>query len=207
MNCNCTINDAIEYDPADMGQCSSEGRRKHDLYTTKLCEYRDALPSSQHSRYPTAKLKELSLSLLDGTIFEIVMELKDIQQLSERSLLNKRMKMVSSQKTRKVQMAKKHKEELAACQHKQHNIPLVKLKHNGELVDMEEKLVEETRATDQSIILELDQLVTDQQSTLQQAAVPFFTVTNNPQELQVQINILRFIQKLYSQGMDTHFNN
>lgn len=203
----------IDYDPSDMGQYSAEGRRKLDLYTSTLCEYRDALPPGQHSKYPTSKLEELALSLLDGTIFEIVMELKDIQQLSERALLNKRMKIVSSQKTMKVQTAKRHKEELAACQHRQHNLPLVEAKHIKELAEMEKKLADETRSTDQSIILELDQLVTDQQSTLQQAAVPFFSVTNNPQEIQIQISVLRFIQKLYSFEMDrqtqahTHFND
>lgn len=201
------MNNTIDYDPSDVSQYSAEGQRKLDLYTAKLCEYRDSLPSSQHSRYSTAKLKELALSLLDGTIFEIVMELKHIQQLRERDLLNKRVKMVSAHKSQKTQMLKKHREELLSLEHRQHNIPLVKSKHEKELGDMEQQLTEETRSTDRSIILELDQLVTDQQSTLQQAAVPFFKVTNNAQDLQVQMNILRFIQKLYSQERDTHFND
>ena len=34
------------------------------------------------------------MSLLDGTVFEIVKELDEIQQLNERSLLNKRMKVL-----------------------------------------------------------------------------------------------------------------
>lgn len=43
-------------------------------------------------------INSLALSLLDGTVFEIVRGLEDIQQLSERNLLNKRMKLINSQK-------------------------------------------------------------------------------------------------------------
>ena len=43
-------------------------------------------------------LSGIATCLLDGTVFEIVKGLEDIQQLSERNLLNKRMKIVNSQK-------------------------------------------------------------------------------------------------------------
>ena len=43
-------------------------------------------------------LSGIATCLLDGTVFEIVKGLEDIQQLSERNLLNKRMKLVNSQK-------------------------------------------------------------------------------------------------------------
>ena len=43
-------------------------------------------------------LSGIATCLIDGTVFEIVKGLEDIQQLSERNLLNKRMKIVNSQK-------------------------------------------------------------------------------------------------------------
>ena len=43
-------------------------------------------------------INSLALSLMDGTVFEIVRGLEDIQQLTERNLLNKRMKLINSQK-------------------------------------------------------------------------------------------------------------
>ena len=40
----------------------------------------------------------LAQSLLDGTVYEIVHGLEDIQQMTERNLLNRRMKLINNQK-------------------------------------------------------------------------------------------------------------
>ena len=186
----------IDYGPSDLGKLSEEEAEKLDLYYQKLCQYRDSLPANLHARMPNSELRQLAECLVDGTMFEIVCELEDIQQLSERALLNKRMKVVSAQKTKKVEMMKRHDVELLACHHRPHNLPLVKSKHEKEKAELDKQLQDELQATDQQIILELDQLVTNQQTTMQQAAVTFFSVTNNPQEIQVQMHVLRFIQKL-----------
>lgn len=80
--------------------------------------------------------------------------------------------------------------------HKPHTLPLLKAEHDKEKAILEKRLGEEMKATDREVILQLDQIVSDQQSTLYQAAVPFFSVTNDTQEIQVQMHVLRFIQKL-----------
>lgn len=186
----------VDFGPSDLGKLSEEEAERLDLYYQKLCQYRDTLPANLHARLPNSELRQLAECLVDGTMFEIVRELEDIQQLSERALLNKRMKVVSAQKTKKVEMVKRHDVELLSCQHRPHNLPLVKAQHEKEKAELDKQLQDEIRATDQQIILELDQLVTNQQTTMQQAAVTFFSVTNNPQEIQVQMHVLRFIQKL-----------
>ena len=186
----------IDYGPSDLGKLDAEDAQRLDFYYQKLCKYRDSLPANLHSKMTNSQLHKLAECLIDGTMFEIVRELEDIQQLSERALLNKRMKVVSAQKTKKVEMSKRHNEEMAACEHRPHNLPLVKAKHEKEKAELDKLLQEEIKQTDQQIILELDQLVTNQQTTMQQADVTFFSVTNNTQDVQVQMNILRFIQKL-----------
>lgn len=153
-------------------------------------------------RMSSADMKELAEALLDGTVFEIVKELEDIQQFKERALLNNRIKVISSQKTQKMALTKKHKEELSEC--KQHTTPLIKKKHEKEFAELETKLKHELKLADQKIILELDQLVSDQQSTMQQADIPMFSVTNSPDEIQVQIHLLKFIQKLSELPNSTH---
>ena len=187
---------AVDFGPSDLGKLSEEEAEKLHLYYHKLCQYRDTLPANLHARMPNSELRQLAECLVDGTMFEIVRELEDIQQLSERALLNKRMKVVSAQKAKKVEMVKRHEVELLTCHHRPHNLPLIKAKHEKEKAELDKQLQEEVRATDQQIILELDQLVTNQQTTMQQADVTFFSVTNNPQEVQVQMHVLRFIQKL-----------
>lgn len=190
----------ISYQPADTGHLSAESKQKFTLFFGNLCKYREGLPFKLKQRITDGEMRELALSLLDDTIFDIVQELEDIQSLNERQLLNKRMKVVGHHKTQKLQMVKRHKEEVAKA--KPHTLPLLRMEHDKERVALETKLVEEVKVTDQEVILELDQLVSNQQSTLFQAAVPFFTVTNNAQDIQVQMHILRSIQKL-SQLKDT----
>ena len=46
------------------------------------------------------------------------------------------------------------------------------------------------------IVMELDQKVMDQQSTLEKAGVPGFFVTNKPHDLRVQMYLLEFITRL-----------
>ena len=52
-------------------------------------------------------LLELATALEDGTVFEIVRELENIQQLSERSVLNQRMKVVSNHKHQMAELGRR----------------------------------------------------------------------------------------------------
>ena len=46
------------------------------------------------------------------------------------------------------------------------------------------------------VILDLDQKVMDQQVTLEKAGVPGFFVTNNPNEIRMQMYLLGFIIRM-----------
>lgn len=52
------------------------------------------------------------------------------------------------------------------------------------------------KETDKKIITHLDQKVTDQQSTMQIAGVPGFTITDNPKEIKIQMYLLDMICRL-----------
>lgn len=195
----------LEFNPPDSQHFSDESHYSYEVFYQKLRQYRDQLSTAIQQSVTKEVCKELSMSLLDGTVFEIVKELADIQQLNERALLNKRMKTVNEHKTQRMALSKKHKQEEAACKLKPHNLPLVKERQEKEKTDLDLKLKDELRLTDQKIILELDQLVTDQQSTMQQAAVPLFSVTNQAGDIQVQMCVLGLIQKLSQINMiNTH---
>lgn len=66
-----------------------------------------------------------------------------------------------------------------------HILALMKLKHSKQLRDK-----------DMELVLHLDQKVRDQQSTLQQAGVPGFYITDNPKEIKIQMFLLDFILRL-----------
>lgn len=93
-------------------------------------------------------------------------------------------------------MAKKQKDALQKCEQRPHNLPLVEATNAQEKKALEEKLEAEVTQVDQKVVLELDQLVSDQQATLQRAGVPLFSITNNPDDIRLQMYILDFIQRL-----------
>lgn len=186
----------IEFGPGDRSHMSEEDRHKYDSYYRKLRNFRNQLPSHLLLKLSSTEIRELATSLMDGTVFEIVGELEDIQKLTERSLLKTRMEVVNRHKGKKVELSKRHHRVLIGAESKPHTVPLLKEKQKAELDELEKKLAEEMRSVDKKIILEFDQLVADQQSTMQQCAVPVFSITNCPQDVQLQMYLLRFLKKM-----------
>ncbi|EDO46661.1 predicted protein [Nematostella vectensis] len=154
------------------------------------------LHSKYKGKFTYDVLADVATSLLDGTVFEIVKGLEDIQQLTERNLLNKRMKVINSHKVQRMEQAKKHKEEIEKNQHRPHHIPIVEKTNEEDKEKLEQRLETEITSMDQKLVLELDQIVCDQQATLERAGVPLFFVTNNPDDVRLQMYLLEFIQQL-----------
>ncbi|XP_065323890.1 protein DGCR6-like isoform X2 [Gordionus sp. m RMFG-2023] len=144
-------------------------------------------------------LPHLIKSLFNGTVCEIVKGLLDIQHLTEKNLYNQRIKLITAHKEQKqlmeLKQKKKSSEFLANNRSDSSNM---RLAQSQEIEIMENRQKEELRKLDMRIIMELDQKVMDQQVTLEKAGVPTFHVTNNPNEIQMQIYILGFIKKIGS---------
>uniref|UniRef100_A0A7N4PWI9 Protein DGCR6 n=1 Tax=Sarcophilus harrisii TaxID=9305 RepID=A0A7N4PWI9_SARHA len=154
--------------------------------------------SSFQQRLSHTTLSDLALVLIDGTVFEIVQGLLEIQHLTEKSLYNQRLKLQSEHRVLKQTLLNKHKEAQQAC--RPHNLPILRAAQQREQEAMEHRIREEQRMMDEKIVLELDQKVVDQQSTLEKAGVTGFYVTTNPQELTLQMNLLELIRKLQQRG-------
>ncbi|XP_015765536.1 PREDICTED: protein DGCR6-like isoform X2 [Acropora digitifera] len=171
-------------------------KKKLTSYLTQLQAMVRDLPGTYKRKFTYDVLSGIATCLIDGTVFEIVKGLEDIQQLSERNLLNKRMKIVNSQKAQRMELSKKQRNALQSCEQRPHNLPLVEASNAQEKKALEDKLDAEISQVDQKVVLELDQLVSDQQATLQRAGVPLFSITNSPDEVRLQMYILDFIQRL-----------
>ncbi|XP_042298096.1 protein DGCR6-like [Sceloporus undulatus] len=185
--------------PAGYGEVGGGDRRarqqaRHYQLLSELQALVKALPSSSQQRLSYTILSDLALALIDGTVFEIVQGLLEIQHLTERNLYNQRLKLHSEHRVLKQEMLHKHKDAQQCC--KPHNLPLLKAAHQRELQAMEQHIHEEQQMMDKKIVLELDQKVIDQQSTLEKAGVSGFYITTNPQELTLQMNLLELIRKL-----------
>lgn len=140
----------------------------------------------------------MALALLDGTVFEIVQGLLEIQHLTEKSLYNQRLRLQNEHRVLRQTLRQKHLEAQQSC--RPHNLPVLQAAQQRELEAMEHRIREEQQAMDRKIVLELDRKVADQQSTLEKAGVAGFYVTTNPQELTLQMNLLELIRKLQQRG-------
>nr|XP_028566157.1 uncharacterized protein LOC114586651 isoform X2 [Podarcis muralis] len=89
------------------------------------------LKSSSQQRLSYTILNDLAMALIDGTVFEIVQGLLDIQHLMERNLYNQRLKLHNEHRVLKQEMLYKHKEAQQGC--KPHNLPLLKAAQQREL--------------------------------------------------------------------------
>ncbi|XP_061762819.1 protein DGCR6 isoform X1 [Nerophis ophidion] len=173
---------------------SIKQQERHYYLLSELQTLVKDLPSSFQQRLSYNTLGDLALALIDGTVYEIVQGLLDIQHLTEKNLYNQRQKLHCEHQALKQDLTRRHKEALLSC--KPHNLALLKTNHQAEQEALEIRVREEQRMMDKKIVVEIDQKVTDQQNTLEKAGVPGFYITTNPQELTMQMNLLELILKL-----------
>ena len=72
---------------------------------------------------------------------------------------------------------------------------------------MEKRCEEEVKKKDMKVIMDLDQKVMDQQVMLERAGLPGFFVTNNKQDIKLQMYLLEFINRLRYMDLPTWFKN
>ncbi|XP_041462248.1 protein DGCR6-like [Lytechinus variegatus] len=202
-------------DPRDAGQESfQEGaymisevdikRQKQERHYTMLSQLQDMarqIPMNFQQRLPYTTISNLALSLLDGTVFEIVQHLSEIQQMMERKLMEQRARLHSSHKSQKYQMQKKHQVAIQDSQSRPHNIPRIKATNEKEKEALDKKIFEEAKRMDERILIELDTCAAEQQTTLEKAGVPGFRRTHDSTECKLQMYILEFITKLHRMEM------
>ncbi|XP_017656080.1 protein DGCR6 isoform X2 [Nannospalax galili] len=89
------------------------------------------LPSSFQQRLSYTTLSDLALALLDGTVFEIVQGLLEIQHLTEKSLYNQRLRLQNEHRVLRQALRQKHQEAQQTC--RPHNLPVLQAAHQREL--------------------------------------------------------------------------
>ncbi|XP_066916515.1 protein DGCR6-like [Clytia hemisphaerica] len=167
--------------------------RKLGHFISMLQKMIRPIPYDYKKMLPYDIICQLAHAMLDGTVFEIANGLKDIQKITEKSLHAKRSKLVNEHKAMKQEIKKRHKTEIEHSQSRPHQILVYEKKHAEELKIFNERVDKELTQMDQKIVLDLDQQISDQQVTLERAGLPLFFITNNPQEIRIQMYILEFI--------------
>ncbi|KAF2884203.1 hypothetical protein ILUMI_21985 [Ignelater luminosus] len=140
------------------------------------------LPPKYQMRVPYELLSNLANCLLNETIFEIVKGLMEIQHVTEQHLYQQRLQLINKQKLDEQQLLADSTVD-----------PLLKA---GEINKLKETQKQELKQFDMTLVNQLDQKVTDQQQTLEQAGVPGFYATTDPLDIKVQMHLLDFILRL-----------
>uniref|UniRef100_A0A672P2G2 Protein DGCR6-like n=1 Tax=Sinocyclocheilus grahami TaxID=75366 RepID=A0A672P2G2_SINGR len=154
-------------------------QERHYYLLSELQTLVKDLPSSFQQRLSYTTLSDLAQALIDGTVYEIVQGLLDIQHLTEKNLYNQRQKLHSEHRALKQDLVRKHKQALQTC--KSHNLAVLKTNQRAEAEALDQRVKEEQRMMDEKVVAEMDQKVLDQQNTLEKAGVPGFYITTNPQ--------------------------
>ncbi|XP_048065975.1 protein DGCR6 [Megalobrama amblycephala] len=186
MDAYCSLSD-------DQSDAARQQERHYYLLSELQALVKD-LPSSFQQRLSYTTLSDLAQALIDGTVYEIVQGLLDIQHLTEKNLYNQRQKLHSEHRALKQDLVRKHKQALQTC--KSHNLAVLKTNQRAENEALDQRVKDEQRMMDEKIVAEMDQKVLDQQNTLEKAGVPGFYITTNPQEVMMQMNLLELILKL-----------
>ncbi|KAK7136412.1 hypothetical protein R3I94_014909 [Phoxinus phoxinus] len=181
------------YCSRDQSDAARQQERHYYLLSELQALVKD-LPSSFQQRLSYTTLSDLAQALIDGTVYEIVQGLLDIQHLTEKNLYNQRQKLHSEHRALKQDLVRKHKQALQTC--KSHNLAVMKTNQRAENEALDQRVKDEQRMMDEKIVAEMDQKVLDQQNTLEKAGVPGFYITINPQEVMMQMNLLELVLKL-----------
>lgn len=170
-----------------------------DQLYRQLKYFRDCnatLSSRLRTRLSDGVMRELASALTDGTVFEIVRELEDIQQLKEKRLHQRRKQVLQVHQQKRNELVAQQKRDRAVCPRvRLESLARKQLEQRGAL---DGKLQRELQEIDQSIVKELDAILKEQQTTLCQAAVPFFRVVSDESqqsEIEFQMQLLDLIQK------------
>ncbi|MED6271195.1 Protein dgcr6 [Characodon lateralis] len=113
-------------------------QERHYYLLSELQTLVKDLPSSFQQRLTYNTLSDLALALIDGTVYEIVQGLLDIQHLTEKNLYNQRLKLHCEHQALKQDLVRKHKEALQSC--KSHNLALLKSTQQTEVEACRSKL-------------------------------------------------------------------
>ncbi|GIY83374.1 protein DGCR6 [Caerostris darwini] len=167
---------------------------RHNKLLNELKLLCNKLPDIYLQKINQSFLTELANSLLDKTVFDIVKNLKDIQMMTENSLLERRMKVINSHNAARETMAIRHKDALEnEYRVNPRNAETLKSRQSAEFEVLEKYQEDELNQLDMKVIMELDQTVSDQQITLEKVGVPGFFVTNKPIDVKLQMHLLEFI--------------
>jgi hypothetical protein len=159
------------------------------------------LPTELQHHFTKEVLNSLASSLLDGTIFEIVNNLYEMQLISEKKLYDDRQKIEKEYNRQRSQLLQRHKTTEKAWEVKPHQLSVVQAANKRELSAFDKRMTDELHRFDLKIMNEFDSKVSEQQDTMNKVGIVGFNVTNNKDEIVLQMHLFSMIQRLYKMNL------
>ncbi|KAH7947804.1 hypothetical protein HPB52_015934 [Rhipicephalus sanguineus] len=135
-------------------------QQRHYALFSELQQMAKDVPLNCQQRLPYELLSSLANSLLDGTVFDIVRGLKDIQMMEEQSLMETRRTVVKSQAETKAELIRRQKEQREALLSSgAQSVDFIDMAQEKETKALDQMHKEELIRVDMKIITQLDQLL------------------------------------------------
>nr|ACO15387.1 DGCR6 [Caligus clemensi] len=173
-------------------QADVQSRVYHNL--EELQKMAQSIPRQFQQRLPTELLSVIAAALAQGQIFEIVEALLDVQQATEKNLFQQRLEFLHKHTVEKKEFQEHYKSTI--CSSDESAILNLTKELDKQEEIMKKRHKEQLKQSDMRLILQLDQKLMDQQVTLEKAGLPGFHVTNEPNEIRLQMYLLDFIRRL-----------
>ena len=201
MSWHATSSSSLPFDLEEGGRGVDEYEQTSKIlslnyYIQNLNRRVETLHPEYRRRIPYDAICQLSHSILDGTVFQIVKGLQEVQCLTEKSLSDRRSELVKSQRVNKKLMLKNQETELSMVEKNKFQRNILLKQHEAQKSSFSRNCAKELAKLDEKLVLELDRQVSEQQSALYRAGVPFFRVTSDPSEIRVQMVVLQMIMGL-----------
>lgn len=170
------------------------GDRHYKIYS-ELQKCTKSLSMSVQQRMSCNLLSDLASHLMSNpAVFNIVSDLKEVQELNEKKWFSERQRLTVSHRDLKKNMKNREQDEMQTA--KAHNIQLLKEKYEKEIKVLEKRLQLELDDKDKKIFQEIDALVKKQQTMLMTLGVPGFSITDQNEEIRAQMAILQLIEDI-----------
>ncbi|XP_043191179.1 protein DGCR6-like isoform X2 [Amphibalanus amphitrite] len=181
---------------ATMDDSGSNTQNRLYLMLSELQKIAKDVPRRFQQRLTLELLSGLANSMLDGTVFQIVDRLAEIQHVTEKQAFQMRQQLVAGHNADRQALLKQQKADLQAALERGESPARLEAAHQRDMQSLLHKQQAELTRCDMKVVTQLDQKVSEQQVILEKSGVPGFYVTNDPQEIRLQLYLLRFISEV-----------
>ncbi|KRY15711.1 Protein DGCR6L [Trichinella patagoniensis] len=169
---------------------------KRDTYFRQLKLLTNNLKSSERKIIDDNVLFALAGSLVDDNVFQIVCELKDIQDLKEYDMFEKYSQFVNESNLAREALLTRQELDIRRCYSVSETLSTAE-RNRLELETLNKETELKRRRLVGELLHELDNLIISQQTILEKAGIPLFRRTDSYKDIGIQMAIIRLILQLF----------